>query len=81
MTPELQESITKLRKENVKADAKTVKATESKERAQKTLTKARKAERDAQKSSELSLTKIKLMCAENNLDFEKTLADIDAKLK
>lgn len=65
---------------NLKAKRKTKVATKSKERAQKTLNKAKKAEKYSKTIEELSLTKIKLLCSENNLDFDKTIKEIQAKL-
>jgi len=77
----IQEIMKTARQSHVKAVAKSAKAAKTRERAQQTLDKARKKEEDANNSCELSVLTMKLLCRENNLDYTKTLADIDAIIK
>lgn len=74
------ELMQELRVKNLNAVAKADKAESSKIRAQKTLTKARQAEKVAVSARELSWTKMQLLCAENQLDFEKTIKETDDAL-
>jgi|JYMV01.1.fsa_nt_gi F0F1-type ATP synthase epsilon subunit len=55
------------------ADEKFEKAKASKERAQKTLTKSKRDEKSAAQTAELAKVNMKLLCAENGLDYEQQL--------
>lgn len=80
MSKTTEQVMQELRQKNLKAVEKANKSEASKERAQKTLTKARQNEKSAVSARDLSWAKMELLCAKNDLDFDKTIKETDEAL-
>ena len=73
----IRDALKELRESHLIASQKADSAKASKMRAQKTLTKAKRTEKSATQTRDLALANMKLLCAENNIDFEKEIKEID----
>lgn len=80
MEDKLHKEMIDLRLNNQQETKKAELAKESKLRAQKTLTKAKKLEDKANIACDLSWTKLELICSKNDLDFNKTVEELDMRI-